>query len=313
MGPRAWAMLVALSALWGGSFFFVGVAVREWPPLPIVLARVAIAAAALWAAVLLLRLPVRRDGAALRAALGMGLLNNALPFGLIVWAQATLPSGAASVLNATTPLWAVLLAHLAGAERATPVRVAGVAVGFAGVAAMPGTDPAGAPWPATAAVLLATLSYGLAGLWGRRFRALGIPPLVAAAWQVASACALLLPPVLALAPPSALPAPSAAAFAALLGLGLLSTALAYLLYFRLLEAAGPVNLLLVTLLVPVSAVLLGALMLGERLGAPHVAGMAAIALGLALIDGRPLRWPRRPVPRYAPSGKRIAQRRPSGS
>ena len=289
MTSRDWALLVALSVLWGGSFFFVGVAVREWPPLPIVLLRVAIAAAALWGLVAALRLPVRRDRAALLTFAGMGLLNNAIPFGLIVWAQGSLPSGVTSILNATTPLWGVLVAHLAGAERATPRHVAGVLVGFVGVAAMVGadlTEGLSGHALATAAMLLATAAYALAGLFGLRVRALGIPPLVAAAGQTTASTLLLLPPVLMLSPPWGLPVPSLAMAAALAGLGLLSTALAYLLYFRLLASAGPVNLLLVTLLVPVSAILLGALVLGEALAPRHALGMAGVAAGLALIDGR---------------------------
>ena len=289
MTSRDWALLVVLSVLWGGSFFFVGVAVREWPPLPIVLLRVAIAAAALWSLVAVLRLPVRRDSAALGTILGMGVMNNAIPFVLIVWAQGSLPSGVASILNATTPLWGVVVAHLAGAERATPRRLAGPLLGFAGVAAMVGADPTeglSGHALATAAMLLATATYALAGLFGRRVRSLDIPPLVAAAGQTAASTLLLLPPVLMLSPPWTLPAPSPAMAAALAGLGLLSTALAYLLYFRLLASAGPVNLMLVALLVPVSAILLGALLLGEALAPRHALGMAGVAAGLALIDGR---------------------------
>lgn len=287
LSATAFALLCLLALLWGGSFLFVGVAVQEWPPLPIVLARVGLAALALWLVVLALRLPVRRDAAACRAHLGMAVLNNALPFTLIDWAQGTLPAGAASILNATTPLWAVLLAHLAGAERATAARVAGVAIGFAGVAVMVGADPLATPWPAALAVLAATLSYGFAGLWGRRFRELGVPPLVAAAGQVTGATALLLPLALLLQPPAGWP--SAGAVAALAGLALLSTAVAYLLYFRILELAGPVNLLLVTLLIPPAAIAMGWLVLGERLGPQHALGLAGIALGLAVLDGRSFR------------------------
>ena len=301
MAPRDWAGLVALSVLWGGSFFFVGVAVREWPPLSIVLVRVLVAALALWAVVAALRLPVRRDGAALRAALGMGALNNLVPFGLIVWAQGGgLASGVASILNATTPLWAVLVAHGLGAERLTAARAAGAALGFAGVAAMIGVDiGAGLAGRglAAGAMLLATLSYAFAGVFGRRFAALGVPPLVAAAGQTTASSLLLLPLVPLLEPLGALPAPSPAAVAALAGLGLLSTVFAYLLYFRLLASAGPVNLLLVTLLIPVSAVLLGAVALGEALAPRHALGMAAIAGGLALIDGRLPRRPSAPLRR----------------
>lgn len=293
MSRSSWTLLLALALLWGGSFFFVGVAVREWPPLMIVLARVSLAALALWGVVLALRLQLRRDVPALRAHLGMGLLNNALPFMLIVWAQAPsggdLPSGVASILNATTPVWGVLVAHALGAERATAQRVAGVVSGFLGVAVMLGADLAGGPVVATLAMLAATFAYACAGLWGRRFKALGIPPLVAAAGQVSVASLLLLPLALWFHPPGTLPWPGLPTLGALLGLALLSTALAYLLYFRILELAGPVNLLLVTLLIPVVAIALGVLVLGESLGLRHGAGLALIALGLAMMDGRPFR------------------------
>lgn len=286
MGRQAWILLWMLALLWGGSFFFVGVAVREWPPLMIVLARVGLAAIALWAVLAVLRLPLRRDGPALRAHLGMGVLNNAIPFVLIVWAQGHLPSGVAAIFNATTPLWGVVLAHAMSAERATAPRLAGVLTGFAGVAVMVGMDPLTAPWPAVCAMLIATFAYGLAGLWGRRFKALGIPPIAAAAGQTSASTLLLLPLVLWFNPPWLLPLPSLAVAAALAGLALLSTALAYLLYFRILDLAGPVNLLLVTLIIPVVAIALGAAFLGERLGVQHLAGVALIAAGFALIDGR---------------------------
>ncbi|WP_421990804.1 DMT family transporter [Roseococcus sp.] len=285
MNSRAWAMLLALALLWGGSFFFVGVAVREWPPVAIVLARVGLAAAALWVVVAVMALPVRRDGVALRAHLGMGVLNNGIPFLLIVWAQGSLPSGAASILNATTPLWGVAVAHVSGVERASWNRAAGVAVGFLGVAWMVGADLLASPLPAVLAMLAATFSYALAGLWGRRFRALEIPPLVASAGQTTSSTLLLLPALFWVSAPM----PGTGTILALVGLALLSTALAYVLYFRLLALAGPVNLLLVTLVIPAFAILLGAAALGERLGTQHLVGMGMIAAGLALIDGRLLR------------------------
>ncbi len=290
MNTRVWAMLIALSILWGGSFFFVGVAVREIPPLTLVALRVLIAASALLLALRVLGIPWPRDARTLRAFLVMGLLNNAIPFALIFWGQQHIPSGLASILNAATPLFTVLVAHvLTRDEKATRARLFGVVIGFAGVAAMLGPDLLGgldrAGWAAIA-VLGATLSYAFAGLWGRRFHALGVPPLAAAAGQTACSSLLMLPLALIVEAPWSLPIPSAPAIAATLGLGLLSTALAYWLYFRILAAAGAVNLLLVTLLIPVSAVLLGVLVLGEALLARHILGMAVIALGLLVLDGR---------------------------
>lgn len=289
MNARIWAMLVALSVLWGGSFFFVAVAVREIPPLTLVTLRVAIAAAALLIVLRALGIALPRTRAVALACLGMGLLNNALPFALIVWAQQHVASGLASILNATTPLFAVLVAHALTEEKATPARLAGVATGFAGVVLMLGPDMlrglTAAGWAATA-ILGGTLSYALAGIWGRRFRALGVPPLGAAAGQTVASTALMLPLALVLDAPWTLQRPSGAALLATLGLGLLSTALAYWLYFRILEAAGPVNLLLVTLLIPVTAILLGTLVLGEALTVRQLLGMTTIAAGLAVLDGR---------------------------
>jgi drug/metabolite transporter (DMT)-like permease len=225
----------------------------------------------------------------------MGLLNNVLPFALIFWGQAAITAGLAAILNATTPLFAIVLAHLLTRdERLTAPRLAGVLCGLAGVAAMIGRDALagiGDQVAAQLAVLGGALCYALAGVWGRRFR--GTPPLSTAAGQVGTAAAMLLPAVLVLDPPWDARLPGAAALAAIAGLALLSTALAYVIYFRLLAAAGATNLLLVTLLIPVSALLLGGLVLGETIGAGQAGGMALIALGLALIDGRALRLARR--------------------
>ena len=297
MSALAWFLLVALSVLWGGSFFFVGVAVAEIPPLTLVTLRVAIAAAMLWAALPLLCVAPPRGGRAWRAIAAMGLINNVIPFTLIVWAQQTLPSGLAAILNATTPLWTVLVAHaFTQEEKATPGKLMGVLFGFAGVAAMMGTDILGgaaAAGAATAAMLAATFSYACAGVFGRRFRAIGVAPTQAALGQVTASSIIMLPLALAIDRPWGLPAPSTAAVAAVLGLAALSTALAYVLYFRILALAGAVNLVLVTFLIPVSAILLGTLLLDEALAPRHLFGMALIGAGLAAIDGRPIAYTRR--------------------
>jgi len=294
MSPRTWSLLIALSVLWGGSFFFVGVAVAEVPPLSLVTLRVAIAAGILWAALPLFGVAAPRGARAWGAIAAMAMLNNAIPFSLIVWAQQTLPSGLAAILNATTPLWTVLVAHaLTQEEKATRAKLAGAGLGFAGVAAMMGPDivagAVAAGW-ATAAVLAATLSYAFAGVFGRRFRALCVAPMQAAVGQVTASAAMMLPLALLVDRPWTLSLPSAAAAGAVLGLAALSTALAYVLYFRILALAGAVNLLLVTFLIPVSAILLGTLVLGEALAPRHLAGMLLIGLGLAAIDGRPLAY-----------------------
>jgi drug/metabolite transporter (DMT)-like permease len=289
MGAGEWGLLAGLSALWGGSFFFSKLALAELPPLSLVLWRVSLAALALWALALITRQPVPRDPRLWVSFIVMGALNNLIPYSLIFWGQTRIASGLASILNATTPLWTVLLAHLLTRdERLTPGRGAGVLAGLAGVAVMVGPDALGglgADLLAQAAVIGAAVSYACAGIYGKRFRA--VPPLITAAGQLTCAAALALPiALLAERPAVALPGPRT--LAALLGLALLSTALAYVIYFRLLARAGATNLLLVTLLIPASAILLGTLFLGERLELRQLAGMALIGAGLAAIDGRPL-------------------------
>lgn len=294
MGRRDWAMVIALSVLWGGSFLFVGVAVREMPPLVLVTARVVLAALALHAVLRLTGTTFPTSRAAWAAFLGMGLLNNAIPFTLIAWGQAHIAAGLASILNATTPLFTVLVAHwLTADERMRGRRLAGVAIGFGGVAVMVGgaaLREIGVDVAAQLAVLAAAVSYAFAGVFGRRFKALGIPPLATAAGQVTGSSLLLVPVTLALAPPWGLPVPGWGALLSVLGLALLSTALAYILFFRILASAGATNVAIVTFLIPVSAVVLGALVLGERLEPKHLGGMALIGLGLAVLDGRPLAW-----------------------
>lgn len=294
MTPVEWGMLCALSLLWGGSFFFVGVAVAELPPFTIVLLRVALAALILWLVVRFmgLRMPVTEG--LWGAFFAMGVLNNLIPFSLIVWGQTHMASGLASILNATTPLFTVIVAHyLTADERMTRARMLGVTVGLAGVVAMMGPaalEGIGANVFAQVAVLAAALSYAFAGVYGRRFRSLGVPPLLTATGQVTASTILLAPVALMVDRPWTLPMPGPATWAALIGLAALSTALAYLLYFRILATAGATNLLLVTFLIPVSAIFLGATILGERLNPEHFLGMALIGVGLAAIDGRFGKW-----------------------
>ena len=288
-----WSLLLILSVLWGGSFFFIAVAVQELPPLTIVVVRVVLAALML---LLLLRamgvkLPTERHVWA--AFFGMGLLNNVIPFTLIVWGQTHIASGAASILNATTPLFTVLVAHFMTAdEKLSDGRVVGVLVGLIGVAVMVGgaaLQTLGVNVLAQLAVLAAALSYAFAGVFGRRFKAMGVAPLATATGQVAASSILLTPLMLIVDQPWTLAFPSMNTMAAMLGLALLSTAAAYVLYFRILASAGATNLLLVTFLIPITAIILGIFVLGEALQTKHVIGMALIATGLAAIDGRPWR------------------------
>ena len=293
MGLRDWAMLLTLSLLWGGSFFFVAVALRALPPFTLVALRVVLAASCLLLVLRLAGLSLPRAPALWPTFLGLGLLNNVIPFSLIVWGQTQIASGLAAVLNATTPLATVLVAHLCTSdERLTANRLAGVLIGLAGVAVMLGPAALGGlggPLLAQLACLGAALSYACAAVYGRRFARLGVAPFQTAAGQLLASTALLLPTALVIDRPWHLPMPGAEAWAAVACLALLSTALAYVLYFRLLRSAGAVNAQLVTFLVPVSALLLGVLVLGERLAPNQLAGMALIALGLAAMDGRLIR------------------------
>ena len=291
MSGSDWLLLILLSIVWGGSFFFAKVAVAELPPLTIVLARVVSAAAALQLLVIATGQRMPGDLSLWRDFLVMGLLNNAIPFSLIFWGQKEIASGLASILNATTPLFTVLVAHMLTAEeKATPAKLCGVALGILGVALMIGLDLAGGLgdhlW-SELAILAAALTYAFAGVFGRRFR--DRPPLVVAAGQLTGSSLLILPLSLLVDRPWALPMPSGGTWAALVGLALLSTALAYVIFFRILARAGATNLLLVTFLIPVSALMLGIAFLGESLSPHHLAGMALIGCGLAAIDGRPLR------------------------
>lgn len=290
MNLREWAMLLALAAVWGGSFFFNGIAVQELPVFTVVGFRVTLAALILLAILRLRGERMPRGRQVWAAFLGMGLLNNAIPFSMIVWGQQHIASGVASILNASTPLFTVIFAHvLTRDERMTTGRLAGVTIGFAGVAVMIGPAALrdlGVQVAAQLACLAGAVSYAFAGIYGRRFRAMGISPISTATGQVMASGMILLPLVLLVDRPWTLAAPGPAAILALIGVAAISTALAYVLYFRILATAGATNLLLVTFLIPVSAILLGTLFLDETLLPRHLAGMALIGAGLVALDGR---------------------------
>ncbi|MBV8662404.1 MAG: DMT family transporter [Hyphomicrobiales bacterium] len=290
MTSAEWGLLLLLSLLWGGSFFFIGVAVKQLPPLTIVFVRVSLAAALLWASAPLTGLSAKRIvGNAPELAL-LGLINNALPFALIVWAQTHLASGLASILNATTPMMTVIVAHMfTTSERLSLPKIVGAACGFVGVAGMIGPDVlfghAGNAF-AEGATLAAALSYALASVFARRFRERGLAPIEVAAGQVTASCVLLAPLAFALDRPWSLPTPDGATVAAVIALAVLSTAFAYIVYFRILAGAGATNVVLVTLLAPVTSIALGAALLGEQLGVRQFVGLFLIAAGIAFIDGR---------------------------
>lgn len=289
MNSKVWAMLILLSILWGGSFFFVGVVVNDLPPLTIVTLRVGIAAFTLWGIAMMLGLRPPKSLKVWGAFLGMGLLNNVIPFALIVWGQTQIASGLASILNAATPIFTVVVAGiLLPDERPTPLKLFGVVLGFVGVVVMIGVPALGGVGSlfAQLAIVAATVSYAFAGVYGRRFKSLGINPVVTAAGQVTASTLLLLPITLFVDGTIDTERTNMSTWIAITGLAVASTAIAYVLYFKILELAGATNVLLVTLLVPVSATLLGSLFLNESLEVIHILGMGLIAFGLSAIDGR---------------------------
>jgi drug/metabolite transporter (DMT)-like permease len=297
-----WAMLLSLSVLWGGSFFFNKVALAELSVLAVVFGRVSLAAITLLIVVLILKIRFPKSLSLWGAFLFLGLLNNVLPFGLIVAGQTQIGSGLAAILNGTTPLFAAVLVHLLtkdATERLTVNRIIGIGFGIIGVTIMIGPDIAtigftGPDVLAQIAILCATLCYGLALVFARRFKQLGTPPMIVATGQVTASSLLLLPVWLFWEQPwNGAFMPASLTIFSILGLSIFSTALAYILYFRILSGAGATNASLVTLLVPVSAILLGAVFLNEKLDMNAYIGITMIGLGLLCLDGRLLYFFRR--------------------
>lgn len=289
MNRNEWGILLGLALIWGVAFFFIKVAVTHVEPLTYVWLRLAIAGAGLLAF-------IRWRGDRLSLPLGiwaailvLALLNNVIPFALFGWGQRHIASGLASILNATTPIWGVLVAHAFTAdEKITPAKLLGVIAGFFGVATMIGPDllGAGGSLLAQLACLTAALCYAFASVWARRFKKLGVSPIKVSAAQLISGALVMTPIAFVVDQPWTQPLPPLEALGAITVLALVCSAFAYVLYFKLIDSAGATNALLVTLLVPPVAIVTGALLLGEQLSSGHFMGLAFIALGLAIIDGR---------------------------
>lgn len=286
MTCREVLLIGLLSLVWGGSFFFVGVAVRELPPFTIVFFRVALAACLLSLFMACKGIAMPRSATLWGSFVVMGVLNNVIPFSLIVWGQTHIASGLASILNATTPLFSIVLAHVVSKdEQLTYGRAVGGGIGWLGVLLLIGVDSLqeGGSVAGQCAVLGGACSYACAAIYGRRFK--GLSPLTVTTGMLC-ASALMMAPVAALVDTPWVYTISGSTILALTGLATLSTALAYLIYFRVLATAGATNLLLVTFLIPVSAIMLGALFLNEHLHWNAFAGMGVICVGLLVIDGR---------------------------
>lgn len=294
---RDWLLFALLSVLWGASFFFTAVALRELPIFTIVFARVGLGALLLVPVFKLSggQFPSRLAGWAPYAV--MGMFNNIIPFSFIVAGQTYISTGLASVLNTTTPLFSVLLLGAFGDEKLIARRVVGIVIGLAGVMLLraPGTA-VGAD--ATIGILLClggALSYACSGLWGRR-KLTGTPPLTSSTCQLICSTTVMAVIAAAMDQPWRLPMPGIATLLSLAGLAALSTALAYVVFFRILIRSGATNVMLVTLLIPVTAILLGTAVLGEPLTMPEIAGAVVIGSALLVIDGRALAWVAGPRP-----------------
>ena len=293
MNRSDWLTLIALAVIWGAAFLFISVAVSEVEPLTYVWLRLTIAAAAMW-----LFLWWRGESAGLPRSvwvsiLVLALFNNAIPFVLFGWGQTHIASGLAAILNATTPIWGVVVAHLlTGDEKLSGRKLAGVFLGFAGVTVMIGPALLGSIGNnvlAQLACVTAALCYAFAGVWARRFRAMGVSPMSVTTGQLTAGAIVMLPVALLVDQPWLDSLPSLKAIGAILALAVVCSAFAYILYFRLIDRAGATNALLVTLIVPPVAIFLGALALNEVIEARDFAGLGLIALGLAAIDGRLLK------------------------
>lgn len=285
MTPPEWGQLLLLGLIWGSSFYFGELTLREWPLQWFIFARTCIAAAMLWVIMRLQGHRLPACGMVWRDWVIMGLINIILPFSLIFWGQAFVGAGLASLLNSTTPLFSAALGHwYTRQEPLTPLRVLGLLLGIGGVGAIAGPEAMEGNLDAVIGALAVVIGAGLyavAGLWGRRF--VHLPSTVTATGSLICTAATLLPVILIVSPPWHMPMPSATLLVAVLALGVLCTGIAYLLYFALLQSAGPTNTLLVTLLIPLSALMLATLLLGERFTPVQGLGMALTLGGLGVI------------------------------
>ena len=294
MSAFEWLLLSILAFLWGGSFFFTEIAIPSVPPFTIVATRVSLAALTLFAFCVVAKLHVKISVEILFAFVGMGLLNNVIPFSLIVWGQTQIASSLASILNATTPLFTLVVAHfLTVDEKMNLKKLVGVVVGFAGVVIMISPQLIGqinGTIIGQLFVLGAAISYAFSGVFGRRFKKLGVNPVITATGQLTMSSVVLIPIALLIDQPWQLATPNLEVFIALIGLAILSTSLAYVIFFEILRRAGASNLLLVTFLIPVTAILLGVFVLNEILYWEQIIGMLVLAAGLLVIDGRVLKF-----------------------
>ena len=287
---RDGALLVFLSVLWGGGYVLAGIALKDLPPLTIVWARVTIGALTLLPVIWLYADRLPRSLRGWWPFFGMGMLNNVIPFSLLILGQSHTSAALTAIVNATTPLFTVLVTAAYGEERLTASKVIGVLLGLLGVAILRGQDAdiSSAQTLGIALCLGAALSFGFSGLWGRR-KLQGVPPHISSFCQLLCSSVVLMLLAAAYERPWTYEWPGLPAWLSLLGLGALSTALAYLVFFRILARSGATNVMLVTLLMPITTVVLGHFVLSEVLHLREAVGALVIASALVVIDGRLIR------------------------
>ena len=287
MAVADWIRIAFLSLVWGGSFFFVEVMLEAMPPMTSVLGRLIVGLAGLVGLLKLLGHPLRPLMTQWRSFALIGLINNAIPFSLISFGQTEITGSLASIINASTPIMTAVVAHqLTTDERLSLRKALGIAFGFGGVLVLfgPTAIQGGASLLGMAAGLTATVCYAFGSVYSKRLKS--NPPMLNATGQVLYGTLWMFPVVCLIDQPWSLPMPGIGPWLALMGIGLLSTTLAFFIYFRVLKSAGASNVVLVTFLVPVSASALGIAFLGEVLAIQHILAYLLIALGLAIIDGR---------------------------
>jgi len=287
MDGQDWGLLILLSVLWGGAYFFAGIAVKELPPLTVVLARVLLAAVALLPLFWYLGHSLPKSFSAWLPFFGMGLLNNVIPFGFIFAGQTQITVGLSSIINAMTPLFTVIVMASFQQERLTAYRIIGVLLGVVGVAVLRGIDGPidGSQTLGIALCMAGALSYGFAALWGRKFLA-RVPPIKSATCQLMCSTLIMAVVVSLVDRPWTLATPSQETVLSLVALAVFGTALAYIVFFKILVRAGASNVMLVTLLIPVTALVLGNVFLGEPIQSKEITGAFIIGTGLLFIDGR---------------------------
>ncbi len=284
---QSWLLLGLLSLIWGGSFFFIAVAIKELPAILVVFARVTIAASLLLPVHFFTQGALPRDLRTWVSCGGMAILNNVLPFIAISWGESLISSGLAGVLNATSPMFAALFMALFGLEALTARKGVALALGLVGVMVLSGASfgQLGGQTLGALAVTFGSACYGLSAPWSKT-RLMGVNPITTATCQLCTSTVVMAVLAFGFSTPAQYFTVSAQCWAALVGLAAISTSLAYLIFFRILTKNGPSFTILVTMLIPISAIMLGVLFLNEALSTNELIGALIIGLALIIIDGR---------------------------